>query len=140
MKQNELLKAKVSSLQLNLDTVREEFEGQTFREGELVKDRNDTHEENEYLRLLVNDNQVNLFDDECKIYRSDTQECVYALLNFNVTTSKVSPVIETVLKLANLKPNKLPSVQTVNNMNIQRLLVAQKQVGEVPLKRISCVS
>lgn len=131
LKQNESLKAKVARLQLHLNTITEELEEQTLKLDQTVKDLNDIREENEYLRLLVNENQVNLFDDECKSYTPDTQECVYALLNLNVTTSKVPHVIETVLKLVNLKPNKLPSFQTVNNMNIQRLLLAQKQVGEV---------
>ena len=48
-----------------------------------------------------------------------------------IKQSKVSPVIETVLKLENFKPNKLPTVTTTNNMNIKRLLLSQKQLGEV---------
>jgi hypothetical protein len=34
------------------------------------------------------------------LYSEQTQECVYELLNNDVTTSRVSQVIETVLKLA----------------------------------------
>lgn len=97
LKQNESLKAKVARLQLHLNTITEELEEQTLKLDQTVKDLNDIREENEYLRLLVNENQVNLFDDECKSYTPDTQECVYALLNLNVTTSKVPHVIETVL-------------------------------------------
>ena len=44
-----------------------------------------------------------------------------------------SPVIQTVLKLV----NKLLSVQTVNNMNIQRIILLQKQLGEVLQKGLS---
>ena len=73
---------------------------------------------------------VIIFNDDSRVYKSELQECVYTLLSHNVTTSHVSPVIETVLKLVNKKANKLPSTSTVNNMNIQRLMLAQKQLGE----------
>ena len=73
---------------------------------------------------------VNLLDNECKIYKHMLQECVYKLLSHNVTTSHVSPVIEIVLQLVNKIPNRLPSTSTVNNMNVQRLILAQKQLGE----------
>lgn len=43
-----------------------------------------------------------------------------------MTTSNVSPVILTVLELANLKGNRLPSASAVNNMNVQRLIASQK--------------
>ena len=140
IKQNDSLKAKLTNLELQIASLREEISEKEMKLDDNVKDLNDTLEENEYLRLLVNDNQINLFDEECKIYTPDTQECVYELLNLNVTSSKVSPVIQAVLKLVNLKPNKLPSVQTVNNMNIQRLILAQKQLGEVlPVKKNVCL-
>jgi len=64
------------------------------------------------------------------MYTEQTQECVFELLNNNVTTSRVGPVIETVLKLAGTKPNKVPSTSTVNNMNVQRLILAQAQIAE----------
>ena len=97
---------------------------------ELKREVNDVKAENEYLRLLVDNNEVILYDEEAKVYLPSTQKCVYELLNYNVSLSNVSPVISTVLKLANLHPNKLPCKSTVNNMNIQRLLLAQKQLSE----------
>ena len=64
------------------------------------------------------------------MYTEQTQECVYEWLNNNLTTSRVSPVIETVLKLACTKLNKVSSISTVNNMNVQRLILAQAQIAE----------
>lgn len=93
----------------------------------------DEREENEYLRLLILDNErkeIKLFDEDSKIYSKQTQECVYELLNHNVTSSNVSPVIRTVLKLAGTTANKLPSVSTVKNMDVQRLHLSQKHLGE----------
>ena len=92
---------------------------------------NDSQVENDLLHEKVQESDiVNLFDNECKIYTHMLQECVYKLLSHNVTTSHVSPVIEIVLKLVNKKPNKLPSTSTINNMNVQRLILAQKQLGK----------
>lgn len=93
----------------------------------------DEREENEYLRLLILDNErkeIKFFYEDSKIYPKQTQECVYELLNHNVTSSNVSPVIRTVLKLAGTTANKLPSVSTVKNMNVQRLLLSQKHLAE----------
>ena len=127
MKQTESLRTKNTSLQLECNTLKERSPEQKLKIDEITEELNEPREENEYLRLLVNEHQLILFDSECKIYTPETQECVYALLILNVTTRKVSPVIETVLKLANFKPNKLPTVTTINNMNIQRLLLSKKK-------------
>jgi regulator of replication initiation timing len=93
----------------------------------------DEREENEYLRLLIQDNRpqsINLFDEQSRVYTKETQECVYELLHSNVTTSRVSNVIKTALKLVDITPNKVPFVSTVNNMNVQRLLLSQTQLAE----------
>ena len=66
---------------------------------EIEKKNKDEREQIEYLRLLLNYNEqkkLNLYDKERQSY---TQECVYELLNNNVTTSRVSPVIKAVLNL-----------------------------------------
>lgn len=64
------------------------------------------------------------------MYNEQTQECVFELVNNNVTKSRVGPVIETVLKIAGTKQNRVPSTSTVNNMNVQRLILAQAQIAE----------
>jgi len=92
----------------------------------LQKAFRDEREENEYLRLLINDNinrDIQLFEENNMLYSEQTQECVYELLNNDVTTSRVNPVIETVLKLAGVNANKLSSISTVNTMNVQRLML-----------------
>lgn len=90
-------------------------------------------EENDYLRLLINDNEqkkLHIFDKERHCYSKELQECVYELLNHNITTSHVGPVINSVLNMIGVKANKLPSTSTINNMNDQRLILAQSQIGE----------
>lgn len=64
------------------------------------------------------------------MYNEQTQVCVFELVNNNVTKSRVGPVIETVLKIAGTKQNRVPSTSTVNNMNVQRLILAQAQIAE----------
>lgn len=46
-----------------------------------------------------------------------------------------SQVIESVLSLVNIKANKLPSASTVQNMNIERLVLTQIQLSESLPKR-----
>ena len=80
--------------------------------------------------LSIKNSSLNLINISKFLRIFNKIEILNTLLSHNVTTSHVSPVIETVLKLVNKKPNKLPSTSTVNNMNIQRLILAQKQLGE----------
>ena len=55
---------------------------------------------------------------------------VYQLLSINVAAKNIASCLKAVLKYAGKIPNRLPSVSTVNNMNTQRLLLAQKQLQE----------
>ena len=71
-----------------------------------------------------------MYDDQSKTYSIKTQECVFELLNSNATTSRISLVITSVLKLVGLKPNKFPSVSSLNNMNVQSLILAQTKLAE----------
>ncbi|KAJ8308922.1 hypothetical protein KUTeg_013796 [Tegillarca granosa] len=97
---------------------------------ELKSETSELNQSVDYLQLLLSNDEVELYNNEPKCYNKSFQTCVYELLTLNVSTSKVSPVIECVLKLANLRPNKLPCLTTVNNMNIQRLILAQKQLSD----------
>lgn len=86
--QNNELRDQIENLQNELFSLRDKFK--------------DEREENDYLRLLISDNMdkpINLYDEKSRIYTKETQKCVYELLNNNVTTSRVSHVITTVLKL-----------------------------------------
>lgn len=51
-------------------------------------------------------------------------------MNNHVSTTIVGPVIEACLKLVGKIPDRLPSATTINNMNIQRLVLAQNQLAE----------
>ena len=74
-----------------------------------------------------------VFDEHSKRYLPNIKQCVYKLLTLNVSASKVGSVITltSVLKLANKKPNKVPSKSTVFNMNLQRLCLAHSHITEV---------
>ena len=120
--QNNELRDQIENLHNELFSLRDKFK--------------DEREENDYLRLLISDNvdkPINLYDEKSRIYTKETQKCVYELLNNNVTTSRVSHVITTVLKLVGMRP----SVSTVNNMNVQRLILAQTQLAEELIHRKS---
>lgn len=110
----DVLNNKISSLQKELHN--------------LTKKNKDEREANDYLRLLIEDNDckvIQLFEENSKQYSKETQQCVYDLLAHNVTTSKVSPVISIVLQLVRLSANTLPCLTTINSMNVQRLLLCQ---------------
>jgi len=89
----------------------------------------------EYLESVLHDidnesRTIDVFDCKTKTYNSNIKQCIYELLEYNVSAGKVSNVIECVLKLVNIKANKLPCKSTVLNMNLQRLCLAQKQISE----------
>jgi hypothetical protein len=94
-------------------------------------------EENvEYLNNIVEDidiekRVIHVYDEQSRKYTSPLKNCVYELLKLNVSASKVGDVIKTVLKLVNIEPNRVPATSTVLEMNLQRLYLAQKQLGEV---------
>ena len=77
------------------------------------------------------DNTVTVFDEDKKVFLPELQTCVYELLSNHVSSSRVSKVIEAVLKLAGKKANHLPSTTTVQKMNLQRLVLSQKQLGDL---------
>ena len=76
------------------------------------------------------DENIITFDEGRNCYTSDMQTCVYSLLQSNVPSSSIAPVISAVLKLAKRKTTILPSRTTVNCMNVQRLIIAHKQAEE----------
>ncbi|KAL4217906.1 hypothetical protein ACF0H5_022645 [Mactra antiquata] len=117
----------LKSKSLEIETLKTEIEQRQLDINELhlhAKELEDqvkeTIQENDWLRDMIDTNIVT-FDEKSKKYTSDLQQCVFELLNYNVSFSSVSPVIESVLSLAKRKPNKLPSKSTINNMNVQRL-------------------
>ncbi|WAR14697.1 hypothetical protein MAR_004802 [Mya arenaria] len=84
------------------------------------------------LEDIDNENRVvDVYDEKSRKYTSKFKNCVYELLKLNVSASKVGDVVKSVLKLVSVEPNRLPATSTVFEMNLQRLCLAQKQLGEV---------
>ncbi|MES9902781.1 MAG: hypothetical protein ABW168_08870, partial [Sedimenticola sp.] len=73
---------------------------------------------------------VNIFDDVTKKYELPVHLCVYSLLDNHVSSEHVGPVIESVLKLVNKKPNKLPCASTVDSWSVERGILSKKHLSE----------
>ncbi|XP_053372789.1 uncharacterized protein LOC128546365 [Mercenaria mercenaria] len=87
---------------------------------------------NDILQDIDQENRIiNVFDEKSRRYSPKFKNCVYELLKLNVSASKVGEVVKSVLKLVSVEPNRTPSSSTVLEMNLQRLCLAQKQLGEV---------
>ena len=52
------------------------------------------------------------------------------LLDNNISASRVGQAIKTVLKLVGIEASDIPSTATVLNYNLERLVLAQRQLGE----------
>ena len=73
---------------------------------------------------------ITVFVEDKRVFLAELQTCVYELSN-HVSSSKVSKIIEEVLKLADKKANHLPSSSTAQNMKLQRLILSRKQLGDL---------
>ena len=100
-----------------------------------IKKIRDLEESLQYLQDILNDNnnerELVVFDNKSKQYTPQLKQCVYEILQNNVSASKVSMVINSVLKMVNITPNKLPCRTSVLDMNIQRLYLAHAQLSDV---------
>jgi hypothetical protein len=90
----------------------------------------------EDLQDLLNDNSsignIETTHSETGNFNDNVKMCVYDLLQHNVSMSKISNVISSVLKYFTSKTaSPLPSYATVVRLNRQRLVLAQKQLAEV---------
>ena len=90
----------------------------------------------DYLENIIKDidqteRVVNCYDETSRRYSTSVKTCIYELLQHNVSVSNIPAVIECVLNLVNVKPNRLPSRSTIIDMNLQRLCLSQKHVAEV---------
>ncbi|XP_053392120.1 uncharacterized protein LOC128554835 [Mercenaria mercenaria] len=130
-KKNRLEQAKQTIVELEdqLERKQHELNNETITREGIERQMREHEAENDYLRDIINDN-VNTYDDDKKVFTPELQQCVYELLNSNVSFQQVSPVIESVLNMVKIKANRLPSKSTVNNMSIQRLFLSQKHIGE----------
>jgi E1A/CREB-binding protein len=100
---------------------------------EVIQLKNDIRSlelDRDYLLTLIDDDvDLKLFDDDSNSFTPQVRECVMKLTTQNVATKHVSSVIESVLKLANKRPNRLPSRQTIDNIVCEKIAVGQKQLG-----------
>lgn len=85
----------------------------------------------QYLESLVQDNaELSLYNEDEQCFTPTCTECIMGLLTHGVSSANVSKVIKTVCNLCGKLPNRLPSRQTVDSINRQRLAVAHVQVEE----------
>ncbi|CAG2200332.1 unnamed protein product [Mytilus edulis] len=90
----------------------------------------------DYLEGVVQDidkaqRTLTVFDVKSRKYTTILKQCIYELLQHNVSAAKVNPVIKSVLSLVNVQPNALPAKSTILDMNLQRLCLSQKHLAEV---------
>uniref|UniRef100_A0A8W8L2R4 Uncharacterized protein n=1 Tax=Magallana gigas TaxID=29159 RepID=A0A8W8L2R4_MAGGI len=119
----ESLTSENAKLKEDIDTLQTEKE---------KTEMNDVCEERDWLAEITGrvKDTVSFFDEQEKKYSVELRNCIYSLLQLHVSSQVCSQVIESVLSLVNIKANKLPSASTVQNMNIERLVLAQKQLSE----------
>ena len=127
------IESKHAQPQVEIETLRSEIHvlhDELMAKEEVIKQ---LHMENDQLHDQLHhqhDHTIMLYDVNRRHYTPATQRTVYTLLQHHVGTQHVAPVIEAVLKLGDRAANKLPSKSTVNDMNIQRLALSQKQLSD----------
>ena len=95
-------------------------------------------QENDRLRSILEDienEELCIYEKDKNAFTPETQRCVYELLENHVAAKNVGNVINCVLSLVNKHANRLPSTSTVHNMNLQRLVLAHKQISEVVVEK-----
>ncbi|CAG2242439.1 unnamed protein product [Mytilus edulis] len=98
--------------------------------GEKDQEMKDLQESNQYLQDLLNDNED---EKEMIIFMKKVRNTYQSLSSVYLSFPKngVSAVIKAVLKMVNIKTNKLPCRTSVLDMNIQRLYLAQAQIVDI---------
>lgn len=82
---------------------------------------------NEYLGDLLNDDKhIQCFQDG--EYTTETRNCIYQLLEQNVPSRSIGPVINCVAALCKKEVDQVPSKTTILNMNVERLMLSQAQI------------
>ncbi|KAH3791594.1 hypothetical protein DPMN_145082 [Dreissena polymorpha] len=99
-------------------------------------------EERDWLADMLNESQsVSFYDSIEGKYSYELRQCIYTLLSLNVSAQNVEHVIKCVLKIVGKQCEKLPARSTVLNMNVERLILSQMQLGEVMPEKtnLSCL-
>ena len=121
---NSQLVKQVIEINDQLGTANKQLDNQKREIVELVQDR-------DYLHSLLQDNSsFCTMDDGKQKFNSATVQVVMDLLDCGVATQQVATVIKNVCNYCGKEPDQLPTRQTVDNMNLRRLALAQQQIGE----------
>ncbi|CAC5403237.1 unnamed protein product [Mytilus coruscus] len=79
----------------------------------------DLEEENDYVRNLIQDNNLlELYDETSNQFTADTIECVMNLQNNNISASKIGEVIRTVCSLCKRQPNRVEDLSKKSNLTL----------------------
>jgi hypothetical protein len=81
-------------------------------------------EEREPCKVITTKHQGGHFTNEVK-------ECTFKLLDCNVSTGQIAPVMQAVLQFAGVQFGDLPKRSTINEWHVSRLILAQNQVAEL---------
>ncbi|CAC5371848.1 unnamed protein product [Mytilus coruscus] len=95
-----------------------------------VSENNDLKEDNDYLTALLHDDDqmvIETWDEEKQTFKPELTKCIMKLLDLSISARHVSDVVKEVCKMCGKVPKRLPSRQTVDRMNDQRLSLALKQ-------------
>ena len=135
---------KAENLNTELQTARELTDSILLELKTIKQEMRDVQNENDWLREILKNYEnetIESFDKYKGSYTPALQKCVYTLLTHHVATGQVSGVIETVLSMVNKKCDRLPSASTVQNMSIQKVGIAQKQIADVcpDKKTLHCI-
>ena len=125
----------LSNLNSQSSTAKEQHEESINRlQGELKQLKEQLTAEKEYsdwlATMLKDECVIQTYNEDTQAFTSQLKKCVYELLDNNVSMSKINAVIESVLSLANCTANKLPSISSIRNYNVDRIILSQKQVKE----------
>ena len=124
------LKTKVSAKQEIVNRLENELVSKETVITSLRKEKADLIEERDWLAECISNNNEAVVTFDGYKYSYELQKTVYELLGNQVSARNIPGVINSVCKLVGKSVSHLPSHTTINNMNVQRLIVSQKQVGE----------
>ena len=113
------------------DSVMEELQSTKAELAERRKEISELRSSIEWMEELLNEpGGQTLQTKKGHSYSADMKMCVMELLDNNISASRVGQAIKTVLKLVGIEASDIPSTATVLNYNVERLVLAQRQLGE----------
>lgn len=126
------LESKVSEMEASTSARAEEFESSSESETEDLQNQiiELEHQVSILEEQLASSDTFEMYDEIEKRYTTEVHNCVHKLLNLNIAACRVPSCIEAVLNLVGKTANRLHSVTTINRMNLERLVLAQKQITE----------